>query len=233
LGHQSALIGAVGTDEHGDNLIKLMNSKSVDVSHTYQVEGKTASNELIIDETGERFGKEGAWNDGVYGTFKLDEKDWDYIKDFDIWATHVNSPSYENALKNKTDRNFMSVDFLHLRDYKLLAKSADSIDIAFFGGTPDMINELEKLAKELDCLLVLTLGADGSVAFSGTKRYKQEALPIEKVVDTTGCGDAFQVGFTSMYIKTKDIQKALHEGAKLGRINAVHYGGARWGNNNN
>jgi fructoselysine 6-kinase len=228
LGYDCSFIGAVGSDIHSDNLIELMKSKSIDISHTYQLDGETASNELIVDEMGERFGKEGAWRDGVYGVFKLGDSDGKYRHDFDIWTTHASNPNYLYTLNNKTNSNFMSVDFLHFKDYELLTNSASIIDIAFFGGTHDMIDDLKKLARKLKCLIVLTLGADGSIAFSGSNIYEQNALPIEKVIDTTGCGDAFQAGFTSAYIKTKDIQKALLEGAKLGRINAMKYGGAQW-----
>ncbi|HHT77616.1 MAG TPA: hypothetical protein GXZ67_07025, partial [Clostridiaceae bacterium] len=42
----------------------------------------------------------------------------------------------------------------------------------------------------------LTLGAKGSVAICNGETIVQEALPVQRVVDTTGCGDAFQSGFT-------------------------------------
>ncbi|MGD9210986.1 MAG: PfkB family carbohydrate kinase [Desulfobacteraceae bacterium] len=46
-------------------------------------------------------------------------------------------------------------------------------------------------------LIVLTLGSDGSIAFYGSKSYQQRTLITNNVVDTTGCGDAFQAGFVS------------------------------------
>jgi sugar/nucleoside kinase (ribokinase family) len=44
-------------------------------------------------------------------------------------------------------------------------------------------------------LLVKTLGAKGSVLISKEGRMEVPAVPAEKVVDTTGCGDAFRAGF--------------------------------------
>jgi len=228
MGHHSAFVGALGTDQAGDRIFGLMQSEGVDTSHTYRIEGATACNQIVNDDAGERYGVDGAWNSGVYDEFKLSEADWEYINSFDVWSTHANGPNYLNALERKKDRQFMSVDFLHLKDYELLEKSLRMIDIAYFGGTPDMAGNLARIAKHNRGILVLTLGADGSIAFEGDRSYTQNALPIDKVVDATGCGDAFQAGFTSTYFKTKDIKASLQAGAELGKIAASCFGGIPW-----
>jgi sugar/nucleoside kinase (ribokinase family) len=56
----------------------------------------------------------------------------------------------------------------------------------------------------------------------------QKALPIENVIDTTGCGDTFQAACTATYFKTKNIQAALLAGAELGKQAAMSYGGIPW-----
>jgi sugar/nucleoside kinase (ribokinase family) len=228
MGHQSAFVGALGTDEAGDQIAALMESESIDTSHTYRVNGRTACNKIINDDMGERYGIEGAWEGGVYETFQLSEADWDYISSFDIWSTHANGPCYLSALERKSKSQFMSVDFLDLKDYDLLEKSLRVVDIAYFGGTADMANDLARIAKNNRGILVLTLGAEGSIAFEGDKAYTQKALPMKKVIDTTGCGDAFQSAFTASYVRTKDIQASLLAGAELGRIAASSYGGIPW-----
>lgn len=227
LGHQSAFLGALGTDEAGDRIADLLQRKSIDASHMHRINGTTATNQLIDDESGERFGLDGAWNGGVYETFKLTESDWEYVSEFDVWATHGNSPVYSDALERKAHQ-FMSVDFLHLLDPDLLQKSLGIIDIAFIGGTLDMVDEMTCIAKQNKGLLVLTLGAKGSMAFQGDKVYTQKALPIDKVIDTTGCGDAFQAAFTAKYFETKDIQASLLAGAESGRKAAMTLGGIPW-----
>jgi sugar/nucleoside kinase (ribokinase family) len=50
-------------------------------------------------------------------------------------------------------------------------------------------------------------------------------LEIEKVVDTTGCGDAFQAKFTAEYYVSGDIAAALLCGAVSGRNTAAQIGG--------
>jgi sugar/nucleoside kinase (ribokinase family) len=229
MGHQSAFVGALGTDEAGDRIAALLQTESVDSSHVHRIHGNTARNQIINDDAGERYGVEGSWDGGVYDNFELGEADWEYISGFDVWSTHVNCPSYLSALERKTSRQFISVDFLHLKEYDLLEKSLRVVDIVYFGGTADMVDDLTRIAKGNRGLLVLTLGAEGSIAFEGDRSYTQKALPIDKVIDTTGCGDAFQSAFTATYFNTKDIRASLLAGAELGRKAASSYGGIPWG----
>jgi sugar/nucleoside kinase (ribokinase family) len=228
MGHQSAFVGALGTDDAGNRIKALLQSKSIDISHLHRIKGKTACNQIINDELGERFGVEGAWEGGVYEEFRLGEVDWAYLKNFDIWSTHANNPNYLNALERKNAHQFMSVDFLDLKDYELLQKSLRTIDIAYFGGTADMADDLAQIAKNNRGIVVLTLGAEGSIAFEGDRSYTQKALTIDKVIDTTGCGDAFQAAFSASYFSTKDIPASLLAGAKLGQNAASSIGGVPW-----
>ncbi len=228
MGHASAFVGALGTDEAGDRLAALLQAESVDVSRMRRMDGHTARNRIINDDSGERYGVEGAWEGGVYEQFKLDETDWDYLKRFDAWATHANGPNYSSALARKKPSQFMSVDFLHLKDYELLQKSLDVVDIAYFGGTPEMAPDLAAIAKANRGIIVLTLGAQGSIAFEGGRTYTQKALTTGKVIDTTGCGDAFQAAFTASYFATKDIRASLLAGAELGYTAAMSFGGVPW-----
>jgi len=228
LGHASAFIGALGTDAAGQRIAALLQRRAVDVSHLYRLEGRTACNQLINDTAGERYGVEGAWQSGVYVEFRLSAADWDFIGGFDVWSTHADGPNYLPALERKTKTQFMSVDFLHLKDYALLERSLRTIDIAYFGGTPDMADDLAKVARASRGLIVLTLGAAGSMAFAGDRIYKQPALPIERVVDTTGCGDAFQAAFTASYFHSRDVVSSLWAGATLGREAARTFGGVPW-----
>jgi fructoselysine 6-kinase len=230
MGHHSAFVGALGTDPAGDQIADLLASYSVDISHTHRVSGRTATNQIVNDEAGERYGVDGAWEGGVYEQYRLTPTDWAFLEGFDVWTTHANGPSYAEALERKNKQQFMAVDFLHLDDYDLLEKSlSTAVDIAYFGGTAHMADDLARVARtNPHGIIVLTLGADGSIAFQGDSSSTQAALPVERVVDTTGCGDAFQAGFTATYYRTHDIHASLLAGADLGRANALHYGATPW-----
>ncbi|MDA3899821.1 MAG: PfkB family carbohydrate kinase [Spirochaetes bacterium] len=233
MGYECAFLGSLGTDEAGDRIENLMKSYYIDLTYLKRIKGKTACNKLTNDKHGERFGVDGAWDNGVYMEYKMDEEAWNYIKNFDIWSTHANGPFYDEALKRKLPKNFMVVDFLHYKDYQLLERSLNTIDIAYFGGTEDMEADLSRLANKYytsnhQPIVVLTLGSKVSMAFHGDKIYRQEALPVEKVIDTTGCGDAFQAGFSAEYYSSKNITQALLNGATQGRDATQSYGGVAW-----
>lgn len=74
-------------------------------------------------------------------------------------------------------------------------------------------------AQHLKCLIV-TLGVDGSLV---TYRGKGNAIitrsipavNIERVYDTTGCGDIFGAGFVAEYLRTRSPIKAACHGSRL------------------
>jgi fructoselysine 6-kinase len=229
MGFHSAFIGALGTDEAGDRIANLLYNEQIDTNCLQRIDGFTARNQIVNDSSGERFGVEGAWESGVYEEYSITEELWDYLEKFEVWATHANCPFYQSALEHKSKKQLLSVDFLHLRDYGLLKKSLTVADIVFFGGTYDMVEDLAQVAQTTPGkIIVLTLGADGSMAFYGRQTFTQEALPVEKVIDTTGCGDAFQAGFTANYYRNRNIQQALLAGAEMGRIATMSFGGTPW-----
>jgi sugar/nucleoside kinase (ribokinase family) len=52
-----------------------------------------------------------------------------------------------------------------------------------------------------------------------------KAVPVEHVVDTTGCGDAYQAAFTVAWFKNKDIQAAMEAGSMAASDVLSHLGG--------
>ncbi len=227
-GFETTFIGAVGNDSAGDRISGLLKKASVDDSRLCRVEGNTASNQIVNDTSGERFSVEGGWKGGVYDEFRLSGADWDYIKQCDIVVTHANCPDFPALLRRGKTGQFVAVDFLHLEDYQLMRQSSEVVDVIFSGGHSGMVEELSLIANESSVLVVLTLGAQGSMAFVKNKVYCQNVLPIDNVIDTTGCGDAFQAAFSGEYFRTGEIGSALLKGARAGREVARKYGAAEW-----
>ena len=50
-----------------------------------------------------------------------------------------------------------------------------------------------------------TMGIRGSMCFDGRDFVKCPAFPVEKVVDTTGCGDLFHTAFAIRWLETHDL----------------------------
>lgn len=63
-----------------------------------------------------------------------------------------------------------------------------------------------------------TMGVKGSMCFDGTNLVTCGAFPVEKVVDTTGCGDLFHTGFAVRYLETHDLLECQRFGAAVAAI---------------
>lgn len=65
--------------------------------------------------------------------------------------------------------------------------------------------------------IVVTLGADGAVAFERAATIKQPAFPAE-VVDAVGAGDAFLGTLALTYLESRPLADALRRGAAAGAL---------------
>ncbi len=100
----------------------------------------------------------------------------------------------------------------------MLRRHIERIDIGFFGLTtddPGAIDEIGRLAARHGKLFVVTLGAAGSLAFSGNDRFECAAIAVPTVVDTTGAGDAYAAAFLADYCHGQAIPTAMRRGAAL------------------
>jgi fructoselysine 6-kinase len=103
-------------------------------------------------------------------------------------------------------------------------RMAPRLDIAFFGVRSGVPPSVPGLARRYpDRPFVVTLGAEGSVAFVGERVFREPAQPTT-VVDTCGCGDAFQAAFTIGYLRHGDVARALAEGTTQAGVHMQHFG---------
>ena len=90
--------------------------------------------------------------------------------------------------------------------------------------------------EDYDNLFVMTRSAKGSVIVHGDERIEQPATPVDKVVDTTGAGDAYCAGFlygwaNDLPLAAKEVidagfQGRVADGQKMGdRADHDHVGG--------
>ncbi|MEL7539056.1 MAG: adenosine kinase [Pseudomonadota bacterium] len=68
--------------------------------------------------------------------------------------------------------------------------------------------EIFDAATRSGALCVMTRSADGAIAVDGDEVYEIAAEPVEKVLDTTGAGDAFAGGFLHEWVRSGDIDAA-------------------------
>ena len=63
-----------------------------------------------------------------------------------------------------------------------------------------------------------TMGVRGSMCFDGRDFVKCPAFKVEKVVDTTGCGDLFHTAFAMRYAETRDLMESQRFAAATSAI---------------
>jgi len=83
---------------------------------------------------------------------------------------------------------------------------------------------LEALARRVKALVV-TLGAKGSLLMAGGRRVEIPAVRPERVVDPTGCGDAFRAGLLYGLAAGMELEAAGRLASLLGSIKIASRGG--------
>lgn len=76
----------------------------------------------------------------------------------------------------------------------------------------DQFEDVMPKLADFDNLFVMTRSAKGSVVVHRDRHFEQKAIPINRIVDTTGAGDAYTAAFLYGYTSGK----ALEDCAKLG-----------------
>jgi fructoselysine 6-kinase len=172
------------------------------------------------------------FDEGVLRGFELGGAERELIAAADILPTAAFGQGldlFEAALACPS-RGLRVVDFTNANDIGdpllYVERHAARFHVGLFGlslADGALIDELELLARRLDRVLVVTLGAGGSLALGGAERLACPAVPVERVVDTTGAGDAFTAGFVCAYARDGDVAGALARGSvvageTLGRL---------------
>ena len=105
------------------------------------------------------------------------------------------------------------------------------VDILF--GNEDEVRHLTGCGGLEDCLaalapkvatLVVTSGAAGAIAIEKGERAQIDAVPVGKIVDTTGAGDLFAAGFLAARCRGHDLQQCLRTGAIAAAEIISHFG---------
>lgn len=219
-----AVVGAVGTDAYADPLIDHLRAEGIDASRVYRLDGATATHKLYLTD-GDRQDPPDAWQGGVFDVFRLSDADWDFVNTFDVAAIGAGDPNFATAVARLSPHVKLVTDFLDTRDFDRLQKHIDRIDVAVLSGLHEDVDRARALSVGCATLILITLGAEGCAALWHGEAYYQPALPVANVVDTTGCGDAFQGAFIVSWFQDFDIGKALHAGAEAAAHTLTHFGG--------
>ncbi|HET9697546.1 MAG TPA: sugar kinase [Terriglobales bacterium] len=89
--------------------------------------------------------------------------------------------------------------------------------------TSNLNEAIDKLSR-LVPLVVVKLGAEGSLAVQGSERIRSKPLHVE-CVDPVGAGDSFDAGFLCAFVRGEDLPACLASGNLAGALSVTRPGG--------
>lgn len=236
LGLLTALWCKVAPDPAGEFVLRRLKNEGVARDFIdLNEDGATSLSAIFLDETGERsivmFRN---------GNDKLDPDEIDFEKLFDtrwIFVAELtgNPTPLITQIAERAQQENVKLAFVPGLDQleqgvnalgEILARTEVLIFNAFeasklLGRPVDdsaSTNEIKKMLVELSGFgvkkVVITKDVDGVQAFDGKDFYEYPAPIIEKIVDTTGAGDAFSSGFIAALAKGQKVEEALELGTK-------------------
>ncbi len=117
----------------------------------------------------------------------------------------------------------------HRSDFRALVQ--DSVDLLF--GNHDELLALYELdsfdaavaALRDECeFAAITVGSDGCVIVTPDELVRVPAVPVDRVIDTTGAGDLFAAGFLHGWTRGHDLETCGHFGAVAAAEVITHVG---------
>jgi len=108
---------------------------------------------------------------------------------------------------------------------------AGTADVLF--GNEDEVRHLTGCSELSDCIaclsrnvrtVVITRGAQGAIAFEAGQSAEIAAVPVDRIVDTTGAGDQFAAGFLAGRCRGRSLKACLETGAMAAAEVISHFG---------
>jgi len=225
-----ALLGAIGDDIYGRQILTEIDRRPIDRSCVHIISGgATATHRIYLTEQGDRYFKPDSWNGGCFETFSLEDGDTAMLGQADIVHITHTAPIFADILRLKQEFGYrISADFNVEDNFEFLASVASYIDYFFISGAgreAELSNLLRSFSEKYDGIFIVTLAEDGSAAYHHGKEYRVSAQPVDRVIDTTGCGDSYQAGFIGEITRGGDIIAAMKEGSAVASYTLSHIGG--------
>jgi fructoselysine 6-kinase len=157
----------------------------------------------------------GEYAEGVMSDFSLSEEDLTWIARFEMVHAGIWGRVEPYLPRLKAQDQIISFDFADKWDSPLWNELPASLNYAFASAPADTAELRGRMRAAVDLgagAVIITLGADGSMAYDGSQFYHQRAIPVT-VVDTMGAGDAFIAGFLCAVAHGMDVAQAMEQGA--------------------
>lgn len=233
LGLKTAILGRVGEDREGMELIKGLKKQKID-TRLIQIDKKTSTGlSYILGLKSIKRAQAIFTYTGSNANLVLKIRESDLKSAKWIYISSLNSPTWEKflnkvfSLKKTGIKIIWNPSNVQLKaGWKKIGKYLKKTEILILNDdearelvlskvkTKNLNNKylLKRIYEMGPKIVVITAGKNGAYAYNG-KIYYQKAAPA-KVINITGAGDSFAAGFVSSLIyNPNDIQRALKWGA--------------------
>ena len=225
FGVKCRFYSTIGRDEDAEFFVKSMEGVDLRLKVTHDLTGRV---EVYVDRDGERtfFVHPNASGIVDLDLEGLEEVDQIYLDPFpaeDSFEVQLKVARKAKELRKYVILNpgypYTKLGFERLKE---LLEHTDMLILS----EPELrclgVSE-EDLLRYVD-VVVVTLGSKGSKAVTKDGTYYQPAFRVEKVVDTTGAGDAFSAGFLYGFLKSLPMDLCLKLGNFVASYNIQRYG---------
>lgn len=216
LGVKSSLLTVLAKDKHGDFYIKNLKKARVDFSLSYL--DATNLPTCVINRAHD-FGSKRDWSDNGANKYlkqiKVTKKD---LSRFDaVFLANCNPVLAETVARNKPDNLFYIPGPQSVLQKNYIKEEVLKRARIVFGNEEEAPFIFEKQPFKLGVkTVVITRGKNGGTVFLNTsERIDFNASGTDKVIDSTGAGDNFALGFGIRILDGKSIQYAIEYGKKL------------------
>ncbi len=215
FGIKTSLLGAVGTDQESRAYVDYLRGLGIETSGLFEIPGGYGSKCFIFNE-GERT------RIFFYGGALLERRE-EYIAHvsrkvatMEHALIYCTSPEQEiNAAcllsSGAQTKCYAPSSNIYTHSTESVTRCLESTDILFLNERESRFIEnslgmgLEEVAGKFKIkVIVKTVGERGCIIIEGGKEFSVPSCRPERVVETTGAGDAFAGAFAANYIRTGD-----------------------------
>jgi len=240
-GLRCAVFGKIGNNPYKDVILKQLTDKKISTEFCQIEDDYYKISSILMTESGERTiihyetpslllkefflhkelkkAKNIYFSPMVHLSLKEKKRMISFLKG-DSTLTFVNLPSLDcKRPKNELREIFDSLDVLIINAHEYSLLTGKKYEDIKFHKEKITIKQLQNR------VVIITDAQKGSYGFFKGEFIFQDAVRPKKIVDTTGCGDAYTAGFISQFIKSRDITSSMLSGAryaaqKLSRLGA-------------
>lgn len=227
----SSLISRVGNDAVGAQTLAFLAHEGIDHSHVRMMPGATSTCDIELLPNMDRVFPPDGFHLNVLAGMRLNENELAFALRHEVIMTIFDATYPSPIFYQLMAGNFAGLRAADFDAWEPFAANPERlfaavrlVDVAFISGDAGAVAALQPFSATYGGLLVVTLGAEGSVALLNGRSTPCPSIPVASPVDATGCGDAFQAAFMVEYVQSRDVELALRRGTEQATAVLQHLG---------